>query len=385
MTRKTNRVAKLATLGQALWLDDIQRDLLTSGALARMIEEDGLRGMTSNPAIFQHALASSHAYESDIKFLVQGGNDPMRIYEVLSQRDVQCAADLFRALYDRTDGLDGYVSLEVNPHLAHDTEGTLQEARRLWLALDRPNVFIKVPATAQGLPAIRQLLSEGVNVNVTLLFGLPRYQEVVEAYLAGLESRLAQGGSLARVASVASFFVSRLDTLLDPRLTEALAGEQAPIARAALGQVGIASAKVAFQMFKTLFAQDRFQRLAASGARPQRLLWASTGTKNPADSPVKYVEALIGPGTVDTVPLRTLEAYRELGEPAARLERSVQAARRHLARLVDLGLSLDQATQQLEDEGVEKFIKPFDQLLATLATFQEPPANPHGSPVEASL
>ena len=291
------------------------------------------------------------------------------IYETLSQRDVQNAADEFRPLYDRTDGKDGYVSLEVNPHLAHDTAGTLAEARRLWAALNRPNVLIKVPATAQGLPAIRQLIGEGIGVNVTLLFGLPRYREVAEAYIAGIEARAAQGKPVGRVASVASFFVSRIDTLVDARLEGLVAsgGTQSELARRARGQVAIASAKLAYQVYKGIFAGVRFRKLAAQGAWAQRLLWASTGTKNPEYSDVRYVEALIGPDTVNTVPPETLEAYRDHGEPQARLEQDVETARWVLGRLPELGIGIDQVTQQLEDEGVEKFNKPFDKLIETVA------------------
>ena len=297
------------------------------------------------------------------------GKGAEAIYETLSQRDVQSAADEFRPLYDSTDGKDGYVSLEVNPHLAHDTNGTMEEARRLSAALNRPNVLIKVPATADGLPAIRQLISEGISVNVTLLFGLPRYRQVVEAYIAGIEARVAQGKPVKHIASVASFFVSRIDALVDPLLDKLIAqgGKEADLANKAHGQVAIASAKMAYQIYKEIFASDRFRKLAARGARVQRLLWASTSTKNPDYSDVKYVEALIGPDTVNTAPLETLDAYRNHGEPKARLEQDVKEARRVLERLPELGISIDKVTQQLEDEGVEKFIKPFDKLMETLA------------------
>jgi len=291
------------------------------------------------------------------------------IYETLSQRDVQCAADEFRPLYDSTDGNDGYVSLEVNPHLAHDTNGTTEEARRLSTALNRPNVLIKVPATAAGLPAIRQLISEGISVNVTLLFGLPRYRQVVAAYIAGIEVRLAQGKPVKHIASVASFFLSRIDALVDPQLDILIAqgGKNADFANKAHGQTAIASAKMAYQIYKEIFASDRFRKLAARGARVQRLLWASTSTKNPDYSDVKYVEALIGPDTVNTAPLETLDAYRNHGEPKARLEQDTKEAGQVLERLPELGISIDEVTQQLEDEGVEKFIKPFDKLMETLA------------------
>jgi transaldolase len=363
-----NPLKRLGTLGQSIWLDYIRRDLMASGELRRLIDEDGLRGMTSNPSIFEKAIADSHDYDGDIRAMALGGNGADAIYETLSQRDVESAADQFRPLYDRTDGQDGYVSLEVNPHLAHDTKGTIEEARRLWAALNRPNVLIKVPATANGLPAIQQLIGEGISVNVTLLFGLPRYRQVAEAYVAGIEARAAQGEPVKHLASVASFFVSRIDALVDPLLEKLIAqgSKEVDLARRARGQVAIASAKMAYQIYKDIFGSDRFRRLAARGARAQRLLWASTSTKNPDYSDVKYVEALIGPDTVDTAPLETLDAYRDHGEPEARLEQGVEEARRVLERLPELGIDIDKVTRQLEDEGVEKFNKPFDKLMEAL-------------------
>lgn len=355
-----NPLKQLAAFGQSIWLDYIRRDLITSGELRRLIEEDDLRGITSNPAIFEKAITDSHAYDTAIRDLAQQGNSAEAIYETLSQQDVQSAADAFRPLYDSTNGKDGYVSLEVNPHLAHDTDGTLQEARRLWAALNRPNVFIKVPATAAGLPAIQQLISEGINVNVTLLFGLPRYRQVAAAYIAGIEARLAQSKPVQHVASVASFFLSRIDTLLDPLL-------ETPAAQALGGQVAVASAKIAYQIYQETFNSERFEALEAQGANVQRLLWASTSSKNPAFSDVKYVEALIGADTVNTLPMETLNAYRDHGAPQAQLEQGVAEARQVLAQLPALGIDLDQLTQQLEDEGVEKFNKPFDKLLTILA------------------
>jgi transaldolase len=362
-------VTILGMLGQSIWLDYIRRDLIAGGGLRHLIEDDGLRGMTSNPSIFEKAIAESRDYDADIRALAMEGKGTEAIHETLSQRDVQSAADEFRPLYDRTDGKDGYISLEVNPHLAHDTAGTTEEACRLWAALNRPNVFIKVPATAEGLPAIRQLISEGININVTLLFGLPRYRQVAEAYIAGIEARAAQGKPVKHVVSVASFFVSRIDALVDPLLEKLITqgGEEADLAKKVRGQVAIASAKMAYQMYKDTFGSDRFKKLAAQGARVQRLLWARTGTKNPNYSDVKYVEALLGPDTVNTVPPETLDAYRDHGEPKARLEQDVKEACRVLDRLAELGISIDNVTQQLEDEGVEKFNKPFDKLMETLA------------------
>ena len=371
---KNNPLKQLRTLGQSIWLDYIRRDLISSGKLRRLIEEDGLRGMTSNPSIFEKAIVDSHDYDEDIKAMVRQGKGTDAIYEGLSQRDVQNAADEFRPLYDMTDGEDGYVSLEVNPHLAHDTGGTINEARRLWIALDRPNVLIKVPATADGLPAIQQLISEGINVNVTLLFGLLRYRQVAEAYIAGIEARVAQGKSVESIGSVASFFVSRIDALVDPLLEKVIAmgGNEADLAKKVHGQVAIASAKMAYQVYKEIFEGERFSKLASHGALVQRLLWASTSTKNPEYSDVKYVEALIGPRTVNTAPLETLDAYRDHGEPEARLEQNVGEARLVFDRLPELGISLDNVAQNLEDEGVEKFNQPFDKLMATLAKRSSP-------------
>ncbi len=366
---KNNSLKQLGTFGQSIWLDYIRRDLIANGGLRRLIEEDGLRGMTSNPFIFEKAITDSHDYDEDIRSMALTGKDVQSIYETISQHDVQSAADVFRPLYDRSEGKDGYVSLEVNPHLAHDTEGTMKEARRLWGALDRPNVFIKVPATVEGLPAIQQLITEGISVNVTLLFGLPRYRQVVEAYIAGIEARAGQGKTVKHVASVASFFVSRIDTLLDALLDKPVVqdGKKADLTKKVRGQAAIASAKMAYQIYKEFFGSARFRKLAAEGARAQRLLWASTSAKNPDYSDVKYIEALIGPETINTAPLETIGAYRDHGEPEARLEQDLNEARSVLDGLTELGIDIDNVTQQLEDEGVEKFNKPFDKLLETLA------------------
>jgi transaldolase len=364
---KKNPLLKLTGYGQSIWLDYIRRQLIDSGELQNLIDHDGLRGVTSNPAIFEKAIAGSPDYDEAIRQLALAGKSTQEIYEALTLEDVQRAADAFRPLFDRLQGADGFVSLEVNPHLAHDTHGTIAEARRLWGGLDRPNVFIKVPATREGLSAIRQLISEGINVNVTLLFGLPRYREVAEAYLSGLEERAAQGLHLT-VSSVASFFLSRIDVLLDPRLEQLVKIGGAKAQRAAYleGEVAIASAKVAYSIYKQTFSHERFQVLAAQGAQSQRLLWASTSTKNPAYADLKYVEPLIGPDTVNTLPPETLNAYRDHGQPASRLAKDLDKAAAALQCLPEMGIDLNQATQQLEDEGVEKFIKPYDSLLRTL-------------------
>ncbi len=365
---RDNPLLKLNSFGQSIWLDFLRRGMITSGELQQLIEEDGLRGMTSNPSIFEKAIAGSHDYDDAIRALALEGKSVEEMYQTLTVEDVQRAADLFRPIYDQTEGGDGFVSLEVSPHLAHDTDGTIAEARRLWAALDRPNVFIKVPATQEGVPAIQQLISAGINVNVTLLFGLPRYRKVAEAYIAGLEARAEQDKPNQRVASVASFFLSRIDVLVDPMLEKVMqaGGPAAKTAESLHGQVAIASAKVAYQIYQEIFSSERFLELADQGARTQRLLWASTSTKNPAYSDVKYVEGLIGPDTVNTVPLETLNAYRDHGQPALRLEEHVPEAYEVLDHLPQVDVDLGAVTQQLEDEGVEKFNKPFDKLMATL-------------------
>jgi transaldolase len=364
----TNPLIKLHSFGQSTWLDYIRRQMLTSGELKKYIDEDKLMGVTSNPAIFEKAIGGSQDYDDDIRRLAQAGTDIKEIYQSLTVADVQHAADILRPVYDSLEGGDGFVSLEVNPHLAHDTPSTINEARTLWQALNRPNVFIKVPATQEGLPAIKQLISEGINVNVTLLFGLPRYREVANAYIEGLEARAAKGQPLARVASVASFFLSRIDVLLDPVLEKMKdqGGAPAVAAKDLIGEVAIASAKMAYKIYGGIFGSERFKALAKNGARPQRLLWASTSTKNPAYPDVKYVEPLIGPDTINTVPVETLNAYRDHGNPASRLADGQDHAASVLQRLPELHIDLSMVTQQLEDEGVEKFNKPYDQLLNTL-------------------
>lgn len=373
---ENNPLKQLGELGQAVWLDYIRRDLVAGGGLRRLIEEDGLSGITSNPAIFEKAIAASQLYDEDIRAMASEGKDAKTIYEFITQRDVRNAADEFRPLYDRTNGKDGYVSLEVNPHLAHDTKGTIEEARRLWGALDRPNVFIKVPATLEGLPAVTQLTSEGINVNITLLFGLPRYRQVAQAYISGLEARAAQGKALSRLASVASFFLSRIDTLIDPLLEKIIAqgGDKANLARQVRGQAAIASAKTAYPMYREMFNNERFKKLAGKGANAQRLLWASTGTKNPDYSDVKYIEAIIGPETVNTIPVETLNAFRDHGKPEAGLEQNTAEARQALERLSELGISLDAVTQQLEDNGVDKFNQQFDNLMKIVEQKSRQPA-----------
>jgi transaldolase len=369
---KNNPLNQLEKLGQSIWLDYIRRDIIPK--LKTMIEDDGLRGMTSNPAIFKEAIAGSGLYDVEIQSLALKGMDAAAIYGELSRRDVRMACDEFRSVYDKTDAKDGYVSLEVNPHLAHDTGATIEEARKLWGEVDRPNICIKVPATPEGIPAITELIAEGINVNVTLIFGLKRYQSVAQAYVDGVEKCLTKGKDAKRVASVASFFVSRIDTLIDPMLEKIIAqgGADAAFAAQVLGQVAIANAKLAYQMYKEIFGSFRFKRLEKRGARVQRVLWASTGVKNPDFKDVKYVEALIGPNTVNTVPVETLNAFRDHGVARSRLEEDLDKAADVIDRLPDLGIDFSALTKQLEDEGVDKFNKPFDKLLEELAVKARP-------------
>ena len=365
---KENPLLKIRDYGQSIWLDYLRRKMTTSGELKDLIEEDGLRGITSNPSIFDKVITGSHDYDDDIRAFALKGKSTEEIYEALTVKDIQDAADLFQRVYHKSEGKDGFVSLEVNPHLAHDIKGTVSEACRLWKKLDRPNVFIKVPATKEGLKCIRRLIREGVNVNVTLLFGLPRHRKVAQAYMSGLEDRVKDGKPIEGIASVASFFLSRIDVLVDPMLEEIMTegSEKAESAKKAHGQVAISSAKEAYQIYKEIFGGKRFRKLKEKGARPQRVLWASTSTKNPNYSDIKYVEPLIGPETINTLPQETLNAYRDHGDPALRLEENVEEAREVLSLLPELGIDIDEVTQQLEDEGIEKFNKPFDDLTANL-------------------
>ncbi len=364
----SNPLTALSALGQSIWLDTIGRGLLTSGEFQRLIDEDGLRGVTSNPSIFEKAIVGSEDYDSAIRALAASGQDSAGIYEALVLEDIRRAADLLRPVYDRLEGADGFVSLEVSPRLARDTAASIAEARRLWQAVDRPNLMIKIPATAAGVPAIRQLLSEGINVNVTLLFGLARYREVVEACLGGLEARARAGAPIRGIASVASFFLSRIDTLLDPELEKQTrsGGARAVLARGLHGQVATACARAAYGIYEELFGGERYRALAAAGARTQRLLWASTSTKNPAYSDVKYVEALVYPTTINTLPLETIAAYRDHGRPQPPPERAIPEARELLERLPELGIDLEAAARRLEEGGVAKFVAALDQLLGVL-------------------
>lgn len=363
-----NPLQRLRDFGQSVYVDEIRRRWFDDGTLRTLIDRDGLRGVTSNPAIFQKAIADSDDYDDTIAELARGGMDAAGMYEALVIDDIQRAADLFRPTFDESDGRFGFVSLEVDPNLALDTDGTVAEAEHLWRRLDRPNVFIKVPGTDAGVPAIEALIDRGVNVNVTLLFSLQRYRQVAEAYRRGLEARQQRGESL-RVASVASFFLSRIDVAVDPLLDDVAArgGEHAPRATRLKGQIAIANAKLAYRLFQREVVGDgRWRDLAQGGARPQRLLWASTGTKNPDYSDVMYVEPLIGPDTVTTMPTSTLDAYRDHGEPADRVALDVEGAETAMNELAELGIEMEAVTARLEEEAVEKFVTPFNSLMETL-------------------
>lgn len=361
-TNPTNPLRRVHALGQSLWLDDIRRGWLRDGHLARLIADDALAGVTSNPAIFAKSISEGAEYNDGIATLARAGRSIDEIYETLALEDVQAAADLFRPTYTATNGADGFVSLEVSPHLADDTKGTVAEGLRLWQAFNRPNAMIKVPGTEAGLPAITELIAAGVNLNVTLLFSVERYKAVVEAYLVGLEQRVKAGKPIDTLASVASFFLSRIDTLVDGKLD----AMKTPEAKAQRGRAAIASARLAYQHYKQWTTSPRWQALAAKGVKPQRLLWASTSSKDPAYKDTMYVEALIAPNTVNTLPPATVDAYRDHGDPAVRIEEGVADAKETVRFLSSVGIDLESVSQQLEREGVKKFKEPFDALLATL-------------------
>ena len=367
-----NPLKALLNFGQSVWLDYIRRDLLTTGELKRLIENDGLRGMTSNPSIFEKAITGSTLYAETLKGLESRKDlDAAGRYEQLAIKDIQDAADIFRPVYDQSKFRDGYVSLEVSPYLAHKTQETLAEARRLWKTVARPNVMIKVPGTPEGIPAFQQLISEGINVNVTLLFAFDVYVRVAEAYVAGLEQFVKGGGDPSRVASVASFFISRIDTLVDGEIEAKIKTTANPADVAALknllGKVAIANGKLTYQRYKQIFSGPKWDALAAKGAQTQRVLWASTSTKNPAYSDIYYVEELIGKDTVDTIPPATYDAFRDHGKPRNSLEENVEAAHQTMQGLEKAGISMKAATDKLTDDGVKQFSSAFDTLLAAVA------------------
>jgi transaldolase / glucose-6-phosphate isomerase len=371
-TAKANPLKELLNYGQSMWLDYIRRDLFTTGKLKQMIADDGLRGMTSNPAIFEKAIGESSLYDDMLKSLASRGDlDTTARFEQIAIRDIQDAADTLRPVYDSSQFRDGYVSLEVSPYLARKTAETIAEARRLWKAVNRENVMIKIPGTAEGLPAIRTAIGEGININVTLLFAQEVYVQVAEAYVAGLEDLAARGGNLKKEAGVASFFISRIDSLVDGliegKLKTTTDSQQQALLKSLLGKVAIANGKLTYQRYQKIFSGPRWEALAAKGTQTQRVLWASTSTKNPAYRDVLYAEELIGPDTVDTMPPATIDAFRDHGRVRNSLTEDVPAAQKIMDDLAKVGVSIKEVTDKLTDDGVKLFADAFDKLLAAVA------------------
>jgi transaldolase/glucose-6-phosphate isomerase len=369
--KATNPLKDLLKFGQSVWLDYIRRDLLTSGELKRLIEEDGLRGMTSNPTIFEKAITGGKLYDDLLNSLKSRTDlDAKGRFEILAIRDIQDAADILRPVYDSSKRRDGYVSLEVSPYLARDTKGSLEEARRLWKAVGRENIMIKIPGTAEGLPAIQQALSEGININITLLFAQEVYVKVAEAYIAGLEQFAKNGGDVSRMASVASFFISRIDSavdaIIDAKLKASKDALEQELLKSIQGKVAIANGKQTYEKYQEIFGTDRWKALAAKGAQTQRVLWASTSTKNPAYRDVLYVEELIGPDTVDTIPPATLDAFRDHGKPRQSLTEDLASAHKTMEAAPKVGISMKEVTDKLTDDGVRSFSEAFDKLLAAV-------------------
>ena len=366
----SNPLIDLQQYGQSVWYDNMQRGLIMSGELQGLIDNDGLRGMTSNPAIFEKAIAGSADYTGALGALAHSGKTAQEIYELIAIEDIQWAADVLLPIYQQTEGRDGFISLEVSPHLAHDTAGTIQEALRLNDQVGRVNLMIKVPGTPAGVPAVEHLIGAGVNINITLLFAQKNYEQVAAAYMAGLEKLAASGGNVAAVASVASFFISRIDTLADEYIETRLQQAERASERLALrnlrGKIAIANAKLAYASYREMCDGERWQKLAAQGARTQRLLWASTSAKNPAYRDVIYVEELIGADTVNTIPEATFNAFRDHGVVKLSLEEGVQEARDVMAGLKELGISMDEITSKLQEDAVRLFVEPFDKLLAAI-------------------
>jgi transaldolase len=368
-----NALLQLQECGQSYWLDNLTRQMIRTGELQRRVTEQGLRGITSNPTTFHKAIAGSDEYDDQIRHLTREARTVQEICEELIVTDVRNACNILRTVYEASDGIDGFVSLEVSPHLAHDTEGTMQEARRLFGLVDRPNLYIKIPGTAAGVPAIEQMLYEGIPINITLLFSLPSYEAVAQAYLRALERRAADGKPVQSVASVASFFLSRIDLLVDQLLQHRIRSKEDGAGKSSLpayllGRVASANAKLAYQSFKRIFSGVRWEMLAAQGARVQRPLWASTGNKNPAYRDVRYVEPLIGPNTVNTMPEQTIKAFADHGQVIAdSIEADVGESHRIFRELVNVGIDFDCVTWQLEHEGIQKFIEPYDALMKALA------------------
>ena len=369
-----NPLLEIQKLGQSIWFDNIRRAMLENGELASKISNDGLRGVTSNPTIFEKAITGSADYNDAMQRLITDGKNVVEIYEALVIEDIQRAADLFKPVYESTKKLDGYVSLEVSPLLAHDTDATIAEANRLWAALNRPNVMIKIPATPEGIPAIAASIAAGININVTMIFALENYHQVAEAYIEGLEKRDADGHPVDHVASVASVFVSRIDTAVDKQLDALIekAGHEKEKAELSslLGKAAIANAKLQYHLFKEIFSTERFLRLKAKGARVQRPLWASTSTKNPKYSDVLYAEALIGPDTVDTLPPATFDAFRDHGKARLTLEQDLDGAKATLSKLAKAGIDLKQVCQDVQDAGVKAFADSYESLIAGISSKQ---------------
>ena len=362
-----NPLILLTERGQSLWLDNLSRPLIRDGGLARLIQEDGMSGVTSNPAIFQKAMTTGDAYDDQIRKVAGTGASADDLYEALAIEDIRGAADVLRPVYQSSDGVDGFVSLEVSPHLARDARGTIDDAARLWKAVDRPNILIKIPGTDEAVPAIEECLARGININITLLFSLDAHRKVIEAYFRALVRRLERGEPLKGVASVASFFLSRIDTNVDKALDRIVAsGGDAKEAKNLRGKTAIANARLAYRMWKEMHASERWARLRKAGARLQRPLWASTSTKDPSESDVKYVESLIGPHTVNTMPDETVAAFRDHGRVAETIESDLDGARDGMKRLAAIGIDIDRVTSDLVTEGIDKFVKPFDALLAAL-------------------
>lgn len=366
--KATNHLKDLQKFGQSVWLDYIRRDLFSTGELKRLIEEDGLRGMTSNPSIFEKAINDSDYYKETLRSLESRTDlDAGGRYEVLAIKDIQDAADALRPVYDQTKRRDGYVSLEVSPYLARDTQATLNEARRLWKTVNRENLMVKVPGTAEGIPAFQQLISEGININVTLLFAQEVYERVAEAYIAGVEQLAARGGDVSKIASVASFFISRIDSAVDKIVETRLKGpkdeQEKKDLQSIQGKVAIANGKQTYQRYLKIFGTDRWKKLAAKGAQTQRVLWASTSTKNPNYSDVMYIDDLIGPDTVNTIPPATFDAFRDHGKPRVTLTENLADADRVMQTAAKLGISMKEVTDKLTDDGVKLFADAFDKLL----------------------
>ncbi|MBS2032450.1 MAG: transaldolase [Deltaproteobacteria bacterium] len=359
-----NPLVEMQKLGQSPWHDNIRRQQLTSGKLKGMIDAGDITGLTSNPTIFEQAIKSKD-YDTEIAELAKAGKTSLQIFDAIAIEDIRAAADLFKPVFDRTQGNDGYVSIEVAPHFARDSTATINEAKRLWAAVDRPNVMVKIPATLEGLPAIETCLAEGLNINVTLIFSLERYDAVMNAYINGLTQRAAAGKDVNRAASVASFFVSRVDTLVDRLLDERTAANAEDVKRMAdlHGKAAIANAKLAYRNFQKKFGGSAFAELKKKGARVQRPLWASTSTKNPKYQDTYYVEALLGPDSVDTMPPATIDAYRDHGKPSVQIDKELNAADKVMRELAELGIEMKAVTKQLEDEGVASFAKSFDSMI----------------------